>query len=104
MKHWMWMITMTPTKTLIAGLAEDLVSHLNREKKPRHDLFGNANLEEIRGRRNLLGGLVAPNNEEMKDIFGRLVVEGILLEGLGRVSFVWRRCLARRSLLVKNSD
>lgn len=42
--------------------------------------------------------LVVPNNEEINETFGRLVVDVV-----GRVSFVCRRCLARRSLLVKKS-
>jgi len=45
---------------------------------------------------------VLPNNDEINDIFVRFVVV-LLFVLIGRFSFVCRRCLAKRSLLVKKS-
>ena len=45
---------------------------------------------------------VLENNDEINDAFVRFVVE-VLFVLIGRFSFVCRRCLAKRSLLVKKS-
>ncbi len=50
--------------------------------------------------------LILLNNDEINDVFGRFVVVVVvetLFVLLGRLLFVCRRCLAKRSLLVKNN-